>query len=160
MGSLAGNPSLVNHTRSHQRSVLLFAYKFCSNTSNSLAEVCIGVICSCMPLLPGTIRHHASHIATIQSLLSSPVKYFYFSNRRSRSVSSTEPKPLILYPSKDKSEYSELGIGMVKCGGDRNRSLEGLQQYEVESQGTNTLPAFVGEEDRIHLKQEVTIIRQ
>lgn len=71
-----------------------------------------------------------------------------------------EPESLTAHPRMAKKEYSELEMGMPACGGGGDRSLEGLQQYDVESQGANNFRTFVGEEDRIYLRQDVTVSRQ
>lgn len=158
MGCAASNPSLVNHTQSHQRLSLLFAYLFYSNRRNSLAEMCIGVMCTCMPSLSVTLRHHASQFATFRSSISSG--FNYFSDLRSRSAPFTKPESLTPYPRKAKKVYSELEMSTSAYRGDRHRSLEESQQYDVESLGTKKSRAFVGEEDRIYLRQDVTVSRQ
>ena len=157
MGLLTGTPSEVNHTRSNQR-LYYFAYLFCADTRNSLTEICVGVICSCMPSLSRTLRHHASHFSRLKSLFSS--RFTYFTELHSRSVSSKEPKSLNPFKRKTKKEFSELEIGMSASGGFQDGSLERLPQYRVESLGTNRFRTFVGEEDQIHLRQDVTVSRQ
>lgn len=169
MGSHAGNPSLVNHTRSRP---LLLAYPFCSGTRNSLSEMCIGIICSCMTSLSSMLRHHSFHFATFQSLFSSHFKYF--SDRCTCNLPSAEPEVLTPYKGKVKRVHSELETGMSEYCGSEDSSLEVLQryggvedrgswvlqQYEVASLDTSNFRKFVSEEDRIQMRMEVTVIRQ
>lgn len=123
-----------------------------------LAEACIVIICSCMPSVSSTLRHHAFHFATLQALFSFRVKYF--SKSRSPSAPPPEPGFLAPYQRKVQMEYSEIEMGTSGSGGGEARSLEGLQQYDVESWGTKKSRTFVGEENRIHMIQEVTVSRQ
>lgn len=57
-------------------------------------------------------------------------------------------------------EGSEFEMSISASGGGGDGSLEGLQQYDVESLGTKKSQTFIGEEDRIHLRQEVIVTRQ
>ncbi|MCJ1422452.1 hypothetical protein MMC29_000332 [Sticta canariensis] len=99
--------------------------------------------------------------AVIQLQLATKHKIgMYLSELLSRIVPSTEPKSLNPFNRKTKKEFSELEKGMSACGGIQDGRLEGLPQYRVESLGTNRFRTFVGVEDQIYLKHDVTVSRQ
>lgn len=63
------------------------------------------------------------------------------------------------YQPKATNAYVELGMGFPKGGGDGDISSEGLNHSKVETIGKNKSRPFPGEEDRIRLRQEVTVSR-
>lgn len=156
MGCRASNYSQVFRAWSYECRLLPFT--LCSDITNSLIEICIGIMCSCMPSLARELRQHASPFAMLQSFFSLPFKYF--SNRHSRSVPTAESGSPPRYQLKTKKKYLELEVGMSQFGGSDETSSEGSQQCNLESLGTKHFKTFDGEEDRIHLRQEVTVSRQ
>lgn len=159
---------LIFLTRSRSHLLLFLACPFCSR--NSLAEMCIGIICSCMPSLSSMLQHHLFHFATFQSLIFSYFNYF-----SDRCYPSAESEVLTLYKPKVKRAHLELETGsMPEYCGDEDSRLEVLQQYDgVEERGSQVLHAatissckpktskfrrFENEGDRIQLKLKLTVI--